>query len=1508
TKNPEWQIVYDTAGGNTIANGTDTIVTDTSAVLQNLMPETQYEVFVREICSASDSSDYAGPVTFTTPPTCISPTALSVDTITTDSARISWSSQDTGAQWQVVYATTGGNTIANGTREFVADTSAVLTGLSSATSYVFFVREVWAMNDTSSFSGPGSFTTDCPAFTAQYTQNWDSAAAQSPLGDLLCWSTAGNESSQIDLDANSTIDTELPPTLPNEVTFNDADLTAGDTSILVSPRFSDLGAYDKRVRVQVAFDNQADSRLFIGVMSNQSDVSSFVPLDTLTNPSSVTEGEYAEYIVNLDDTAAIGSREYVALANGDDTYETTVDLLNYEQIPACPLPSNLSASNVTTTDADISWTQGPQSSGDYVVYVEGPSGDTLAANGSSTTVSGLAPETSYNVYLDEICSSGDTSNRIGPVTLTTLSTCPAPDSLNITNVTADSIDVSWSTGDSSQVNHIVYVQGPSGDTVTVSGDSTTVTGLAVNTDYDVFVREVCSANDSSALVGPVSIKTLCNPLSIPYTQNFDGITPNLPNCWNANDGTNEIFTATGCSNTGAHLQINGIPDNFVRSPRFSVSGQPSIKVGYDIRGGCGNDPESQDSLRVEYWDGNQWTPLAFYDGNTVSLSTFRADSFIITNGLTDDFSVRFYMISGSGSGFDDYDIENFFIDTLDPCTEPLALQTDSIGANAATVSWTPLTNNTEWLVTYDTIGGNTLQNGATISVTDTFTTLTGLMPKTDYEFYVREVCANDTTANAGPVQFTTTPTCIAPTNLQLSNITPTSADITWSSGPVSEIDHVIYVQGPGGDTIAAGNVDSINISGLMSQTSYDVFAREVCSQSDSSVIVGPVSFTTICTPFTATYTHSFDSVTAPALDSCWSVFEVGQAENSGTRTSATADGGTVPPSSPNLFELNDGDTTMLISPSLSDLPTYQNRVRFKASDEDGVGAELIYVGVMADPNDATTFVPIDTVDPPNGAFTEFTVNLNDTSSVGNNQYVALKHAQAGNFEIFIDDFVYEPLPSCLKPKNVQTTAQFGSAFINWTAGQSGSLGWEIVYGPAGSNPLTNGTVVTTTNTADTLNNLMLATDYQAYVREICAPGDTSAYTGPISFRTIDPNPSACNVGVPIPDAGCASGDSAVFPVKVQNAPGSALGDDVVLTDADIIIEHSYDADLNIRLRSPSGQMIELSTNNGFSSDDYGDPSNCPADVTNFNMNAGTNITAGSAPFIGSYVPEGNFASFEDSTNPNGIWELVVCDDVGGISGTIEYFGLEFKDIDSTNLGVTSILEPSLGACGDSSQNVELVVENFGVGVQDSIPASVDITGIITTSFTGMINDSLMPGAVDTVTVGSVNTFAGGPINLTAYTQKAADGYTPDDTTKKSVNINPIPTVTTSNDTGCIGESLTLTASSTTQNFEWYATATSDSVISEDDTLVTSGLQSTQSFYVTSYQSTKDRLGPANNNFGTTSTVSSQLNQNSMFISVDRNVMLDSLTVYAAGAGDFVFFVTDSPQTQVILRDTLTVQS
>jgi subtilisin-like proprotein convertase family protein len=106
-----------------------------------------------------------------------------------------------------------------------------------------------------------------------------------------------------------------------------------------------------------------------------------------------------------------------------------------------------------------------------------------------------------------------------------------------------------------------------------------------------------------------------------------------------------------------------------------------------------------------------------------------------------------------------------------------------------------------------------------------------------------------------------------------------------------------------------------------------------------------------------------------------------------------------------------------------------------------------------------------------------------------------------------------------------------------------------------------------------------------------------------------------------------------FPLTVSNMAGVVSDVNVTLS-----ITHTYDADMDVYLISPTGTRVELFTDVGSSGDNFTN--------TTLDDQAGTAIAPSSAPFSGSYRPEGLLSALNGQV-ANGTWTLEITDDQGG---------------------------------------------------------------------------------------------------------------------------------------------------------------------------------------------------------------------------------------------------------------------
>ncbi|WP_100614984.1 proprotein convertase P-domain-containing protein [Confluentibacter citreus] len=110
--------------------------------------------------------------------------------------------------------------------------------------------------------------------------------------------------------------------------------------------------------------------------------------------------------------------------------------------------------------------------------------------------------------------------------------------------------------------------------------------------------------------------------------------------------------------------------------------------------------------------------------------------------------------------------------------------------------------------------------------------------------------------------------------------------------------------------------------------------------------------------------------------------------------------------------------------------------------------------------------------------------------------------------------------------------------------------------------------------------------------------------------------------------------------SVINVPDSYVIIDINVT---VNISHTRNDDLDIYLISPSGTIVELSTDNGGNGDNYNNVTFDDASVNN--------LPNGNTSLSGSYRPEGSLADF-NGENSSGNWILRVIDDRNTNGGTI----------------------------------------------------------------------------------------------------------------------------------------------------------------------------------------------------------------------------------------------------------------
>jgi subtilisin-like proprotein convertase family protein len=146
------------------------------------------------------------------------------------------------------------------------------------------------------------------------------------------------------------------------------------------------------------------------------------------------------------------------------------------------------------------------------------------------------------------------------------------------------------------------------------------------------------------------------------------------------------------------------------------------------------------------------------------------------------------------------------------------------------------------------------------------------------------------------------------------------------------------------------------------------------------------------------------------------------------------------------------------------------------------------------------------------------------------------------------------------------------------------------------------------------------------------------------------------VGAAIPDNGSIA---TCFPVSVSGV-GNISGT-YGLASVCLNIKHSWDADLELKLKAPDGTIVALSLNNGNGDDNYTN--------TCFTATASILITNGIAPFSGNYLSQGNLGAVNNGQNADGIWYLCIKDIQASDTGHLVNFSINFNNTPATPAAV-----------------------------------------------------------------------------------------------------------------------------------------------------------------------------------------------------------------------------------------------
>ena len=404
-----------------------------------------------------------------------------------------------------------------------------------------------------------------------------------------------------------------------------------------------------------------------------------------------------------------------------------------------------------------------------------------------------------------------------------------------------------------------------------------------------------------------------------------------------------------------------------------------------------------------------------------------------------------------------------------------------------------------------------------------------------------------------------TPTLTSPTNASTGvSLTPT---LTWPavSGATS-YDVYLGTTLPGSPT-ANVLTNSYTPSTLAASTSHSwkVIAKNACGSSTSS---STYTFTTACGSVALTYTQLFNATTIP---SCWStsIAAVQTATKisyvaSSTNTTALPQEGAdfVKYNSFSSTNGGSGSEERLITPAVITTGTSSVDVEFYWYQNNGSSyntGSYLNEGVTVEwsTNGTTwttsTFYPRQVSSASaTGEWSKKTITLPAGAGNISTLYVAFKFHSEYGYNMYIDNVVIKPTPSCAEPTSLTSSSiTTTTSTISWTASSSSPSGGYDYYlstsstAPTGSSTPTGsvGSGVVTTN----LSSLSSSTLYYYWVRSNCGSSSYSTWTGS-TFTTLLINDNSDGaIDVPInPSTTCTTTTTGTSVGATQTLPAQSL--------------------------------------------------------------------------------------------------------------------------------------------------------------------------------------------------------------------------------------------------------------------------------------------------------------------------------------------------------------------------------
>lgn len=352
-------------------------------------------------------------------------------------------------------------------------------------------------------------------------------------------------------------------------------------------------------------------------------------------------------------------------------------------------------------------------------------------------------------------------------------------------------------------------------------------------------------------------------------------------------------------------------------------------------------------------------------------------------------------------------------------------------------------------------------------------------------------------------------TCAPPVLQAATNITANGVTLNWTASSSSQaatygVYYSVSSTAPTSSTAPIlNNISGVTtqVGSLQSNTIYYYWVRTNCGGTTAqSVWSFAGTFKTACGPMTS-LSENFDSYAASTtLPDCWVRNFVNGTMSISSSTPASG--------TRNIYQTNTSAQTpsTVVLPEFSNINAGTHWLRLKARVSAATGT--LNVGYVTNPTDPSTFVLLQALSIANTNYTstnpEYTVIV--PSSVPANARLAVRNTADGK-GYYWDDVIWEPVPSCLPPTAVTTSAvTANNVTVSWTAPVAAPAGeYEYYYATTNTAPVGTTTISGSSaagSVSTVVPGLNAATTYYLWIRSSCGTTNKSTWSYVGSFTTL----------------------------------------------------------------------------------------------------------------------------------------------------------------------------------------------------------------------------------------------------------------------------------------------------------------------------------------------------------------------------------------------------------------------